>query len=305
MTGTRAAGAADRERVVVVVLNRDRRHLLLGCLEAVARVDHPGLAVVVVDNGSTDGSPDAVALAFPDVHLLRQPRNLGVAGGRNAGIAYALTALDPDWLLFIDDDTLLAPDSVAELVAAGRGSPGIGLVAPKAYRRPGEPSLVSAGGMRFNPYLGAAWDVAAGEVDRGQHDRPRDVEACPGFAFFVRRAVIDQVGRFDEGFNPYGWEDVELSLRAGGAGWRLVYAPRAVVHHLGGRAGRGPVGSYERHKVAKMLRLLRLHATPPQLLCFAVLLPFRAALRIGRELAGGNGGVVAAWLGGLLAGGRR
>jgi GT2 family glycosyltransferase len=299
------AVAEEAGLVAVIIVTRNRRDLLLACLDAVERLRHSPVASVVVDNGSSDGSAAAVAARHPGTVVLAQPRNLGVAGGRNVGLAWALDRHRAAYLLFIDDDTLLAPDSVGELVSAIRADPGIGLVAPKAYRRPGERTLASAGGMRFSPFLGAAWDVGAGEEDSGQRDTPCEIQACPGFAFFVRREVMERVGGFDEALNPYGWEDVELSLRAARAGFRSVYAPRAVVHHLGGRAGRGPVGSYERYKLRNMLRLVRRHATPAQLAGFAALLPFRAVYRVSRELARGNGAVVAAWVGGMLRSGWR
>jgi GT2 family glycosyltransferase len=254
-----------------------------------------------VDNGSTDGSPEAAA-AFPAVHLLAQPANLGVAGGRNAGLAWALAHADPEWLLFIDVDTLLEPGSVGALVAAGC-DPRIGLVAPKVLRRRGSDILACAGGMRFNGWTGAAWEVAAGEADRGQHDRPQDVQACPGCAFFVRRSVVEGLGGFDDRFNPYGWEDVDLSLRAGAAGFRLVYAPNAVVRHRGGRLQRGRLAPYERHKAANLIRLVHRHASLPQRVSFWCLLPLRACWHAGRELAMGRGSIVAAWVEGIV--GRR
>jgi GT2 family glycosyltransferase len=286
------------------VLSHNRREQLLACLEALRRTLHPHIAVAVVDNGSTDGSAKAVARAFPDARLIVQPRNLGVAGGRNAGLAWALAEPRPEWLLFIDDDTLVEPGSVGALVAAGRDRQ-VGLVAPKVLRQRGDSVLMCAGGMRFNPWTGAAWDVGAGEIDRGQRDRPMDVQACPGCAFFVRRSVIERIGGFDERFNPYGWEDVDLSLRAGAAGFRLIYAPEAVVHHRGGRLQRGSLAHYERHKAANLVRLVRLHASPPQRLAFWCLLPLRACWHAGRELSRGNAGIIAAWVGGLLGAGRR
>ena len=131
-----------------------------------------------------------------------------------------------------------------------------------------------------------------------------DVQACPGFAFFVRSTAFERIGTFDEDLNPYGWEDVEYSLRARAAGYRIVYAPDAVVYHLGGRSGRGPVYDYERHKARNMLRMLRRHATPFQFACFTMLLPVRASYRVARELAAGNWRVVGSWISGLLRSGR-
>lgn len=290
----RSAGTA------LVVLNRNGRDLLLSCLDAVARLEGPAPEVVVVDNASDDSSADAVAATFPAVHLLRQADNRGVAGGRNEGVRWVLRHLDAEHLVFIDNDTLVEPATVRALVAAARGDPRIGLVAPKAFRRPGDRRLLSAGGLTFSPWTGVLRDVASGEPDRGQHDAAKDIQACPGFAFLVRRQVFDRIGLFDEAFNPYGWEDADLSLRAARAGFRLVYAPDAVVWHAGGRAGRGPVQLYERHKAKRMLYFMRRHTTPPQLGCILLLLTLRGSWRVVRELASGNVGVVRAWIGGAL-----
>jgi GT2 family glycosyltransferase len=297
--------AAKGEGVAIVVLNRNGRDLLLACLEAVAGPGQPGLQVVVVDNGSDDASAEAVAERFPAVHLLRQTENRGVAGGRNAGVRWVLGRLAVEYLVFIDNDTLVGPGAVAELVAAAAVEPWADLVAPKAFRRQHDRRLLSAGGLTFNPYTGVLRDAASGEIDRGQHDRPRDIQVCPGFAFLARPRVFERIGLFDETFNPYGWEDVDFSLRAARAGFRLVYAPRAVVYHAGGRAGRGPVALYERHKARRMLYFLRHHTTTLQLCSALLLLTVRSVWRIALELGAGNGRVVQAWLEGALGRGPR
>jgi GT2 family glycosyltransferase len=287
---------------VLVILNRNGQHLLPGCLEAVAALSRPPLAVILVDNGSSDGSVRATREMHPEVQILVSPTNLGVSGGRNLGLAAAMRVPGAEWVLFMDNDTTLDPQAVDRLVQARAGDPRVGMVVPKAYRRHGEKVLASAGGMRFAAWRGAAWDVAAGCIDDGSFDHTGDVEAACGFAFFVRRTVLAAVGPFDEAFNPYGWEDVDYSLRVRAAGFRIVYAPDAIVYHAGGRAGRGAVPEYERHKVAKMLYLVRRHGSPLDRLAFLSLLPLRAIYRVGRELASGNPGVVVAWAQGFFAG---
>ena len=290
--------------VAIVVLNHQRRELLLQCLQAARATRHVRLRIVVVDNGSTDGSADAVEAAFPDVTVLRSPDNKGVAGGRNFGARWVLARLDARFLLFIDNDTLLEPDAVGELARAADVDAGIGLVAPKAFRQREDRRLLSAGGLSFNPYNGSLVDVASGELDTGQFETPREIQACPGFAFFVRREVFERIGGFDEHFNPYGWEDADFSLRAREVGCRIVYAPRAVVFHRGGRAGRGAVESYEYHKARSMLYFVRRHTTRLQWICFLLLLPWRAAARIAAELVS-RPDIVCVWLRGISPTGRR
>ncbi len=287
--------------VALIVLNYERRALLLECLESATASRYRPCHIVVVDNGSTDGSADAVEHSFPGVIVLRSPVNRGAAGGRNLGTKWVLDNLDVAFLAFIDNDTMIEPDTVGEMVEAIRVDRGIGLVAPKAYQHRGDRRLLSAGGLRFNRYTGSIRDVASGETDKGQFDSVRDIQACPGFAFLVRREVFDSIGYFDEHFNPYGWEDADFSLRAGDSGYRLVYAPRAVVYHLGGRIGRGPVAEYEFHKARSMFYFVRRHTNYLQWTCFLLVLPCRSLARIGNELLHGNFGVVRMWFSSLAS----
>jgi GT2 family glycosyltransferase len=290
---------ADAPLVAVVALSRDRKADLLACLRSVRALDHPRVEVVVVDNGSSDGSPDAVEAAFPEVHLVRHPSNAGAAGGRNLGLRYVEEELPgAEYLLFVDDDAVLDPGCLRAMVETAEHDAGIGIVAPKAFRTLESRELVSAGGMTFDPYTGSVHDVGAGEIDRGQYDRPCPVQACPGFAFLVRRAVFDRVGDFDEAFNPYGWEDVDFSLRVRAAGYSVWYAPAARVAHKGGKLGRGPIAGRERDKARNLVRLVWRHATWPQRICFALLLPLRTLALAARELRRGNRGFLAAALGG-------
>ena len=129
-----------------------------------------------------------------------------------------------------------------------------------------------------------------------KRDRPRLIQACPGFAFLVRRDVFERIGFFDEHFNPYGWEDADFSLRAGYGGYKVAYAPNAVVYHLGGRAGRGAVIDYEFHKARSMFYFVRRHTNLLQWLCFCLLLPIRSIMRIGAELSHGRFDVVRVWM---------
>jgi len=287
--------SGGRAAVAIVVLNHNGKELLLQCLQCIEAIDYRPFSVVVVDNGSTDGSADEVRRRYPGIHLVPVGYNAGVSGGRNAGIRYVERHLQAEYILFLDNDTQIELDAVREFVAAAERDEQIGLVAPKAFRNRGDSRLLSAGGMAFHPYTGALRDVAGGEIDRGQYDQSRDVQAGPGFAFLVRSAVFRKIGLFDETFNPYGWEDVDFSLRAGRAGFRIVYAPKAVVYHAGGRVGRGIIRHYERNKARNMLYFVRRHTTIPQWICFLCIFPILALSRVMKEILSGNGRVVLEW----------
>jgi GT2 family glycosyltransferase len=299
MTASSTTGEHVPPEVAVVILNHNGRDLLPDCLQHAEQLAYSPLHILVVDNGSEDGSVTEVERRHPTVRLLRNKENRGVAGGRNSGVDWVQSNLNADYILFLDNDTTVEPDALNELVKVAESDPRIGLVSPKAFRRKGDPTLLSAGGLHFNPYTGVLRDVADGELDSALDREPRDVQACPGFAFLARRTMLEEVGLFDECFNPYGWEDADLSLRACRQGYRIAYAPAAVVYHAGGRAGRGIIDPYERHKARNLFTFVRRHTTPFQWLCFLGLLPFRVGARVCREVLSGNGHVVKSWLDGL------
>lgn len=302
MTAISHEQPGGRAAVAIAVLNHNGKELLLQCLQCIEAVDYQPLFTVVVDNGSTDGSAEEVRRLYPGIHLVPVGYNAGVSGGRNAGIRYVEGHLQAEYILFLDNDTQIEPDAVREFVAAADQDARIGLVAPKAFRKKGDSRLLSAGGMGFNPYTGSLRDVASGDIDRGQYDQSRDVQAGPGFAFLVRSAVFREIGLFDETFNPYGWEDVDFSLRAGKTGFRIVYAPKAVVYHGGGRMGRGIVHHYEGNKARNMLYFVRRHTTIPQWMCFLCVFPVLAFGRVMKEVLSGNGRVVLEWVKSLRGG---
>ena len=243
----------------VVVLSYNKRADLLLALESISRSDYPALVVVVVDNASQDGSADAAQSAFPNVTVIRNPANLGAAGGRNTGWKRLGGVADCDYVVFLDDDAEVTPTYFSAIAECFAAHPEIGIVAGKALTGVGSGVIMSAG-IAVNLYTGFVGDIGSREKDAGQYDEPRDVQACGGFALAVRASVFEQLGGIDERFNPYGWEEVDFCLRAREAGYGIRYEPRAVLCHKGTRVGRRPKAEYERHKVRNYFTLLGRHA---------------------------------------------
>jgi GT2 family glycosyltransferase len=304
-------GAKDHRRgegcqtglLAVVVLSFNKREQTLRCLESVRRLQYQPREVIVVDNGSSDGSADAVATGFPEVHLVRSAVNSGAAGGRNLGAGYAGAHFPHEYLLFVDDDAIVAERLADALVASLQDDPQAGMATPKAYRMDTADVIASAGGMRVRLGHATITDIGAGAKDEGQYDRSDTVESCVGFTVLVRREVFDRCGGFDEAYNPYGWEEVDLSLRVRAQGQTIRYVPGAVCWHAGGTPGRGAsVPEYEQGKIANYLRLMRRHATPGEWLSFLLVLPVRGAQLLGKQLRAGNWAIVRAQAAGLLAG---
>jgi GT2 family glycosyltransferase len=215
--------------VISVVLNSSRRDDTLTCLASLASNTYANQKTIVLDNNSTDESVPAIRSTYPSVQVIRLAANLGYAGNNNVGIKAAIAA-GADWVFVLNEDTVLAPDCLAQLVAVGESDPQIGIVGPMVYHFD-EPDIIqSAGGM-----LGPRWKsihLAKNEKDTGQFVEPHRVEWISGCGILVRRAVIEQVGMIDDRFFIY-WEETEWCVRAAKAGWRIMHVPPAKLWHKG------------------------------------------------------------------------
>lgn len=266
--------------IVAIVINRNKREYLARCLRRLARLASPCKRIIVVDDASTDGSVAMVREKFPAVELVVLDDRVGPAAARNAGIRRARDGQPFDFYLFLDNDAFVEPGALEALRDAAASDPTIGLVVPKAYQSLDERRLHLAGELLVDFRRGRVTPVGAGEIDRGQYDDRRSVVACSGFAILARREALDRVGPFDEAFFPPAWEDVDLAIRVRRAGYTIVYEPAAVVEHVGGVLGRGPIAERESAKVSNWIRLMKKHASVGERIGFAVRLPLRVAERV-------------------------
>jgi GT2 family glycosyltransferase len=220
--------------VSIVILTWNSRALLDACLAALPAATAPlATEVIVVDNGSRDGTAELLA-ARPDVVTITNPTNRGVAPGRNQGLRVASGEL----VALLDVDTVAAPGSLAMLVARLRAVPGVGLVGPKLVDADGRlqyscrrfPTLVDKICRRLPARIGRAL-VDDVELRGWDHTGVRQVDYVIGACQVIRRTALDQVGLLDERIF-YGPEDVDLCLRMHRAGWQVEYVPEAVVMHL-------------------------------------------------------------------------
>jgi GT2 family glycosyltransferase len=215
--------------VACIVLSYQGKALVLQTLESLYRLDYPRYRVVVVDNGSSDGTYEAVAAAWPQATLLRVEQNQGISVGLNLGIRHVLEAGD-DYLLLLNNDIEVRPDMVTELVAVAESDPAIGAVGPKAYYYSDRNRIWSAGGQLH--FRQSITDERGNlELDSGQYERTEEMDYVNGCAMLVpRRAQLD-VGLWDGTF-LVSVEDADWCMRAKKKGWRCFYAHRAVLWHM-------------------------------------------------------------------------
>src|SRR4051812_41984017 len=215
------------EPVTVVVPAWNGERWLPGLFDSLAAQTQQPAEVIVVDNGSTDGTLAWLAREAPQARVLAQGRNTGFAMAANRG----LLAAPSEFVALLNTDVVLAPDWIE--ITAGRlaAEPGCASVACKMVRLGSETVLDDCGDVLRRD--GMCEQRGHGRRDDGRWDAPGEVfGACAGAALY-RRSAVRAAGGFDERFFSY-LEDVDLALRLQLGGWRCAYEPRAVARHAGG-----------------------------------------------------------------------
>jgi len=287
--------------VAVVVLTYNQRDLTLDFLASLYASDPGAIHVLVWDNGSEDGTVEAVEERFPDVVAHRSDANLGVASGRNAGAALATEMWSPEYLLFLDNDMELESGFVDELANVLRSDPKVGQVQAKLRFMEDRSRINDGGGCRINFLTGDTVPVGYDEVDRGQYDSVKPCISCGG-AMMVRAELFQSLGGFDSAFDPFGPEDLDFSLRLRASGYEALFVPDAVAYHLVSHTyGAGYTAEYARYKSKHWVTFLNRHGTWRQKAGFYLVgAPYVVLRLLVREGRRGNLGAVVGVVRGLF-----
>lgn len=222
-----AAVPDQAPHVAIVVLNWNDGAATLACLEALQTTDYPHYSIIVVDNGSTDGSVQRIR-DHGSVDLVINNANLGYTGGVNVGIDRALKC-GADYVWLLNSDATTQPDVLSRLVAAAEADQHVGLVSP-VFHDPDRPEVAEFCLARFDPVSLSATQTDDPATAAGWQRDHRDQIILLGTALLIRRRLVETIGLLDPTFFAYV-EDVDYCLRARAAGFRAVVVPTAVVFH--------------------------------------------------------------------------
>jgi GT2 family glycosyltransferase len=219
--------------VSIVIPNWNGKKFLQGCLDSLLDQTYQNLEIVLVDNGSKDGSVEFIEERYPKIKLIKFEVNTGFSVAVNRGI----TDSKGELVALLNNDTISDPRWMEELVKAMAEHPEIGSAGCKMLGYEDKTLLDGAGdGYRRGGLPGR---IGHREKDIGQFDAPRYILGACGGAAIYRRAMLDDIGLLDEDYFAY-LEDVDLGLRAQSAGYKCFYVPTAIVYHLGcGTTGSG------------------------------------------------------------------
>ncbi len=195
------------------------------CLSSIQKVSYPKhlIEVTVVDNNSSDGTPDKIKKLFPEVTVIKLACNTGYAKAVNIAVKKSKS----DYIMYGNNDVIYEKNFFNAMVDLAESDLSIGVIGGKAYRID-LPKEIAFGGLRLNPYLGYL------PFDLSNLDQVRSCDLVPAGGFFVRKSILTTVGQLDENYFLY-FEDVDFSLRAKQKGFKVMYNPHAIFYHGNGK----------------------------------------------------------------------
>jgi len=217
-------------KVSIIILNWNGLEDAIECLESLKKITYPSYDVIVVDNGSKGNDAQVLREKFGDyIHLIENDKNYGYTGGNNIGIKYALNNLSPDYFLILNNDVVVDPDFLTQMVEVAESDVSIGVAGCKVYYYD-FPNRIQSAGARVNMRTGQSYSIGIKQMDTGQFDRQQEVDYVSGCCLLVKKEVVQKVGLFDEGYFCY-WDEIDYCFRAREAGYKVVYIPLAKIWH--------------------------------------------------------------------------
>jgi len=225
----------ENTKVFIIILNWNTADFTIACLNSLAHLTYPSYEIVLVDNGSTDGSDEVVRAAFPDVTFIRTVENKGYSGANNLGINYALEH-QAEYLWLLNNDTIIDPHALTHMVDFAESDHTIGMVGSKIFFYD-EPEVLWYAGGNFDVEKGGITShIGWGQRDTGQYNDITDVGYVSGCSLLVKREVIEKIGLMPEEYNIY-FEETDWNFQAQQAGFRTVVAQQSLVWHKIKRKG--------------------------------------------------------------------
>jgi GT2 family glycosyltransferase/protoporphyrinogen oxidase len=227
------------------------------CLDSLIMSDYLNMKILVVDNGSSDGTPDLVRQQYPQIQVIENSENLGVPAGYNVGFQYALQE-NADYILMLNNDTIVSPDMVSQLLNVAGEDPETGIVMPKIMYYDQKDEVWSSGG-RYRAFPPA---ILLTDKANLSNDQIRMIEYAPSCGLLIHRQAFERVGLFDPGYFFF-FDDWDFSERVRAYGMHIWYAPHTMMWHKVSRSVKGSnLSFYWRTFGESIARFYRRHGRP-------------------------------------------
>lgn len=235
--------------VSILILSWNGKDDTVDCLESLRQIDYPNYKVILVDNGSSDGLAEIIHTNFSETIFIRNKENLGFAGGNNIGIRYALSQ-SSDYVLLLNNDTIVHPSFLSKLVDIGEEYDEIGMLSPIIYYDAPSDCLWFYRG-EINWKNGFAYHCELDDA-RKLTEHIYDSEYLAGCSLLVKRQVIESIGLLDQRFFAY-YEDVDWCLRCKRAGWKITVVPSSIIWHKLSSHQNSDYGTFLKYRNAILL----------------------------------------------------
>ncbi len=220
-------------KVIITILNFNKCMDTIECIDSLEKINYPNYEIVLVDNGSKDNSAELFKAKYssnPKITLLINNNNLGFTGGNNLAIRHFIKG-GVDYFLLLNNDTVVEPGFLTQLVNVAEADDKIGIVGPKIYKF-GSNDILFCAGTKTIPFFGQPFLRGNGKKDDGRYDKVKAVDYISGTALLIKKNVIERIGLLDEKFFAY-FEDWDWCIRARKHGFKCVYVPDAILWHKG------------------------------------------------------------------------
>jgi hypothetical protein len=296
-------------KVSIIIVNWNGLEDTSECLESLKKISYPNYEVIVVDNNSTGDDVRVLREKFADyIHVIENDKNYGFAGGANIGMSHAMADSQSDYILLLNNDTVVDTDFLTFLVEAAESQKSAGLVGGKTYFL-NDPNQIQIVWGKTNlwhwqlflpvPRYSSYRKIA----DKGQYDYLKDVEWVSGCAILIKKKVIDKIGLLEESYFG-GLEDFDYCFSARKAGFIVLYTHRANVWHKNAQSFNKVKGYRAFLDARNRFIFMKRHAGKPQYILFVlnfvmVYFWFRAAFFV---LVVGKPAIVASFFKGMMEG---
>jgi GT2 family glycosyltransferase len=237
-------------KVFIIILNWNNWPDTLECLESLKNNDYPNYQVVIIDNGSTEKLQT-------DFKVIYNQKNLGFSGGNNVGIKYALEK-GADYVLLLNNDTIVAKDFLSEMIKVAEKDKKIGMIGPQIYFY-GDKNRIWFAGGQVNWLYNQGQMRGYNQIDKGQYDSSEETDYITGCCLLIKREVIKKIGLMPEDYFLY-YEDTDWSLKAQQAGFKCLFVPRAKIWHKGSKSSQEGSASYIYYHIRNGLILAQRYA---------------------------------------------
>lgn len=225
-------------KVTIVIINWNGLGDTIECIESLMKIKYCNFNIIIIDNDSSSGEAKRIKQRFEKIKVVELKRNLGFAIANNVGILLALASQETDYVLLLNNDTIVSSVFLEEMIKIAEGDRKIGIVGPKIYYYDDKTRVWYAGG-KVNMYFRHTQE--GGKIDTGQYESIKRTDYVSGACMLVRKDVFKSVGLLPREYF-LGWEDIDFCISAKRKGYHSIFVPSSYIWHKGSV-------SYKRHNL--------------------------------------------------------